>query len=43
MLKGLNHLRIEVIEKEMAIVKGSGWYVTQQVPLRDLERITSYS
>ena len=30
MLKGLNQLRIEAIEQEVAIVKGSGWYVTQQ-------------
>ena len=43
MLKGLNQLRIEAIEQEVAIVKGSGWYVTQQVSLRDLERISSYS
>lgn len=43
MLKGLNQLRIEAIEEEAAIVKGIGWYVTQKVSLRDLERISSYS
>ncbi len=40
MLKGLNQIRIEVIEEEMAVVKGIGWYVTQQVFLRDLRRIS---